>query len=1270
MSEPQTTPQRKRHYWIFSKPPAYFNARKGPQPGDEIVLHTNRYFQGMQPGDVVYLGSGQQGLLINAWGLLTSEARQVMPSPERKASGADADYWAGMICSEVVTPPVTYEEVNVRIPQTGWLAEMEDGVDLVAGLADGQAVIFNELIRSRPGVKAPPDPSEAFTEEVGEGSGAGADAGEVTTLRQVLNSYKLSVLSREVLKEAGNLARDRKRHHNKITTSCVLFAAILSGKHEGEPDNAAQFLNSWLRENSPGSYGREFENFLSEGDAAGSSSPSADGDDPRLSSSTRRVVETAQKIADYVRKKSAGSRPRQINARDLVGALLYEMSSPGRERGATRRLRNMDASLEDLRTDYVKRFLSHPKNPEDDLDKWAELLIELKPVPGAVPGEVVGEAVPWLPRIDSDTPSAKDHLNITPEVQGFARIIATSKVSTPLSIGLFGDWGSGKSTFMEQLQAEVERIAGEVRRARAKRQKTDYLGNIVQIKFNAWHYAEANLWASLVNHIFENLSFSEEKAEKQKAEDRKKLLLAQLDTSLAAQEAAAANVERKKEEYKSAETALDAVKQEQSDARVSLRDVLTRGIWPHVEAALDQNKDARELIKDARKVLGKEGLSAEDLKREIDATRTVAGRAQVSLALMMKDPPRALGVLSLLAAAILIPLGLSYAVSTGRLNEFWDRFVAGVTPLLTLAGVALAWLRSRRAEVEKMLGTLDAARGQLDRIMEATRSRYDADVSRLETEVRAKEAEVDEAVKQLNAARQLADSTVTALRELEPAQVLERFVQERAASTDYRKLLGVVALIRSDFKRLSDLLREQDNEELREAVVKLLKSRQPPAEPADVQPAAAPTGEQDAAQKPDGAKDADESGVERAAEPSEQEVDAELEQYRIDRIVLYIDDLDRCPPKQVVDVLQAIHLLLAFELFVVVVGVDARWVRHALRKQYPDLLGEDRDADDGKTAAGDHQLVRTATPRDYVEKIFQVPFWLKPMGATASRELLRNLIPDSDIARPADPNDVSGERGNGGRRDDGTDTGGQNRNADGGSGGDTPGEGEQTVEQTARDRDGMRSNTTVDDANTNGEGGGANGSNGAAVARKESGIPLMPKSLMLEAKEREAMIRLSKVIGKTPRTMKRFVNVYRIIKAGLGGERLDALVGEGKEGGEYRAVLMLLAVAHGAPEVAPLFFRGIKSAHEPTGAEAEHDPGLKAFLETASRQRSGSTDPAPDDWPFVIAELQKFAARYEDDIPLAVLVDWAPVVVRYTFQLGRLSEEIDPPEKTDPEETD
>ena len=39
-------------------------------------------------------------------------------------------------------------------------------------------------------------------------------------------------------------------------------------------------------------------------------------------------------------------------------------------------------------------------------------------------------------------------------------------------------------------------------------------------------------------------------------------------------------------------------------------------------------------------------------------------------------------------------------------------------------------------------------------------------------------------------------------------------------------------------------------------------------------------------------------------------------------------------PAQVVDVLQAVHLLLALDLFVVVVGVDPRWLVHSLQSEY------------------------------------------------------------------------------------------------------------------------------------------------------------------------------------------------------------------------------------------------------------------------------------------------------------------------------------------------
>jgi hypothetical protein len=97
----------------------------------------------------------------------------------------------------------------------------------------------------------------------------------------------------------------------------------------------------------------------------------------------------------------------------------------------------------------------------------------------------------------------------------------------------------------------------------------------------------------------------------------------------------------------------------------------------------------------------------------------------------------------------------------------------------------------------------------------------------------------------------------------------------------------------------------------------------------------------------------------------------------IRRIVLYVDDLDRCEPEIVVNVLQAIHMLLAFKLFVVVVGVDAAWAMQSIKRRYPWLSeGTDRLA---------------VRPEEYLEKIFQLVLWLEPPAASSIAMYLRDM---------------------------------------------------------------------------------------------------------------------------------------------------------------------------------------------------------------------------------------------------------------------------------------
>ena len=76
-----------------------------------------------------------------------------------------------------------------------------------------------------------------------------------------------------------------------------------------------------------------------------------------------------------------------------------------------------------------------------------------------------------------------------------------------------------------------------------------------------------------------------------------------------------------------------------------------------------------------------------------------------------------------------------------------------------------------------------------------------------------------------------------------------------------------------------------------------------------------------------------------------------------ERILVVIDDLDRCEPGKAVEVLQAINLLLSFKSFIVCLGIDARIITRAVEKHYKNLLGPSG-----------------ASGYEYLEKIVQIPF--------------------------------------------------------------------------------------------------------------------------------------------------------------------------------------------------------------------------------------------------------------------------------------------------------
>jgi hypothetical protein len=98
-------------------------------------------------------------------------------------------------------------------------------------------------------------------------------------------------------------------------------------------------------------------------------------------------------------------------------------------------------------------------------------------------------------------------------------------------------------------------------------------------------------------------------------------------------------------------------------------------------------------------------------------------------------------------------------------------------------------------------------------------------------------------------------------------------------------------------------------------------------------------------------------------------------------LVVFIDDLDRCTPDKIPEVIEAIKLFTTTEHCVYVLGLDYEMVRQGIAKRYK--FGDNNDADDGQEEA-----------EDYLEKIVQIPFHLPPIESGYIEEFIGKAYKD------------------------------------------------------------------------------------------------------------------------------------------------------------------------------------------------------------------------------------------------------------------------------------
>ncbi len=1011
------------------------------------------------------------------------------------------------------------------------------------------------------------------------------------SLEHFFHEYVLTSNANKILLVAWRLEETRAESSG-LSTRALLTSLLLAGAETGGRSHAANWLITktgldafFLRTLIPqaaGQEGRTFNEILGEQIL----SPFPD--------ITEHLKETLDLAGRLAMESATGLEPGRVSVRHLLAAILRP--APGGD-SIDKFLLSFRIHRDPVREELIEQLRTWPV--ADNPAVWRRLLAS----PDLTGGEVREGG---LPSYAADSVLGEDLLDIRREVHAMASLVSAWAVEPPLSIGLFGEWGSGKSFFMQKVKERVRTIAAGARLSDMNQRDLGYYKNIVQVEFNAWHYVEGDLCASLVEHIFSNLrlgaGFDDPDSEEHLGA-RETRLLHEIEgkTAGAGQkeiaaarageeaekkrvdtEAAVARLEREageareraaKAESESREAArLAAERQWEAQESALRRQIVTSGILGEIAGSAELRGEAREDLK----LLGLTPDRLQTASQLQTALREASGTWTVlagGLNILRRDKARWWLLLWLLLPPLAVA-GLLGLLHWWRESLLFQQMAGLITTAAALAGLALgAWKRYQpllRPLVEAARRLRDK-RDTLENLMEAARAECEKQAADLDAEARGKREDADRETREAARKAAAAETARQELREkqeaaaraaeaataargevarlrleaeaLRPTRRIADFILDRAAAVDYRQRLGVPALIRRDFEKLSAMFQTQRKKEIQ--------------------------------------------GTESLHDLSV-----------VNRIILYIDDLDRCPPEKVVEVLRAIHLLLAFPLFVVIVAVDARWVKRALRERFSQLL----DNPPGEAGEGESSAAFTHTPAatadDYLEKIFQVPFWLRPMQRAGCESLVRMLT--LNAAEPSPP--------------------GEGASLPGG-GPDSHAEGSGSVSPEAADSP---------DGFPPGEAPRAADGTPAGAAPETMPEP-RPRALLLTTPEQEYAVRLATLIGRSPRSVKRFINCYRLLKSTLPHEDLVRFEQESN----FRPAMLLLGMVTGMPGLAPSFFAWLR----------QENPAKSAADWLLDEQIS--TDPAGGERR---SEMHRLLSRMkENESSTASLIKAAALVERFSF---------------------
>ncbi len=762
---------------------------------------------------------------------------------------------------------------------------------------------------------------------------------------------------------------------------------------------------------------------------------------------------------DILILKSTYGQNRKSYLRIKGFGIVTENKNDGKGLLVDWKIKNLQINLENL--GHYRAAITDPKQKDIAIilsHIEPDTLVALKEISATITSVT---KITTIAGLVSDADSGIDHLNISKDISAFARVIAAKSFTPPLAIALFGKWGSGKSFFMRKLKERIKLLSQTNPEER-------FCEGIAHVHFNAWSYMDANLWAGIITKIFDGLNqyIQDNSAGDSYKNEIEKVLTNKLNIT----NSELLELERKKDvidaQLISLKTERDTIAQKLKEKIDEIEDTSISELFKKVNDEFKVEETIENAIQNNITILKNKEQFSEIVPKEYWKTPEELYNQSKSIFTFLKVFFRAgkwqkniIWVIVILGIILGVPPLLAYIANTTQWANF--SFPNEIWYGVTVAGT----FYRRGVKTYKQLQPLVASFWEIKEDYELKKEdalfQFSQREKALTMEIEQIKEEIIDINHQINQTTEQKAEIQFRLDNTLSTEALHSFIEKRSTSKEYEKHLGLISIIRKDFEILSNLFTDH-HEELKNNIENM-----------------------------------------------------EVEEFRdkferpLQRIILYIDDLDRCPEERVVEVLEAVNLLMAYPLFVVVVGVDPRWVKNALIKKHQMQFVKSNQSTD----------MEMIDPSSYLEKIFQVPFNLKAAEDTSVKYMLKTLAEEKPL-----PKNVV------------TDT-------------DTPVSADEIDPAKVNDPEEKEEKFTI--------GKSAIGSASIApndfIETKET-----IESLQLSTDEIELLQEMYDIIGSSPRAIKRFVNIYRIIKA-----HEDFGYTKEKNKHEILTVLLLLAIPIG-----------------------------------------------------------------------------------------------------------